>query len=145
MNEAQIEQIIGGQIYWIMGLLALFLIRNIIESAIQGAFVFFGKDLSTDDTIFLNGSPARVVRLGLYKSVFFVYEIKTDPFTGKAFISGGRKRVILNSALSTIEIDKPLQQIDLTIYDKPIKDPISRRNGTPVNVNHQEKRRKSDK
>ena len=127
--EEQISNYIGGQVWWITGLALLFLVRNLIESAIQGVLVFLGSDYDTDDVVFLDGEPARIIRVGIYKSVFFVYDIKKDVYTGKAFVSGGSKRVIQNAVLATAKIDKPLQSIDLTLYDKPEKDPNCRRNG----------------
>ena len=127
MNEGQIEQFIGGQVWWLLGIALLFLVRNLIESAIQGLLVFIGSDYNADDVVFLDGEPARIIRVGLYKSVFFVYDVKTDIYTGKAYISGGAKRVIQNSVLATAKIDKPLQNIDLSLYDKSMKDPNCRR------------------
>ena len=145
--EEQISNYIGGQVWWITGLALLFLVRNLIESAIQGILVFIGSDYDTDDVVFLDGEPARIIRVGIYKSVFFVYDIKKDVYTGKAFVSGGSKRVIQNAVLATAKIDKPLQSIDLTLYDIPEKDPNCRRNGNG-NGNghngHNEKRRRSD-
>jgi len=125
--ENQITTYLGSKLWWILGLTALFLVRNLIESAIQGVLVFIGSDYNNDDVVFLDGQPARIIRVGLYKSVFFVYDIKNDPFTGEAFVSGGSKRVIQNAGLVAAKIDKPLQNIDLTIYDKPMKDPDCRR------------------
>ena len=127
MNEGQIEQFIGGQVWWMLGIALLFLVRNLIESAIQGLLVFIGSDYNADDVVFLDGEPARIIRVGLYKSVFFVYDVKTDIYTGKAYVSGGSKRVIQNSVLATAKIDKPLQNIDLSLYDKSMKDPNCRR------------------
>lgn len=101
--EEQISNYIGGQIWWITGLALLFLVRNLIESAIQGILVFIGSDYDTDDVVFLDGQPSRIIRVGIYKSVFFVYDIKTDVYTGRAFVSGGSKRVIQNSVLATAE------------------------------------------
>ena len=125
--EEQISNYIGGQVWWIVGLSFLFLVRNLIESAIQGILVFIGSDYDTDDVVFLDGQPSRIIRVGIYKSVFFVYDIKKDEYTGKAFVSGGSKRVIQNSVLATAKIDKPLQNIDLSMYDRPLEDPNCRR------------------
>ena len=134
MNETQIEQFIGGQVWWLLGLALLFLVRNLIESAIQGFLVFIGSDYNADDVVFLDGEPARIIRVGIYKSVFFVYDVKTDAYTGKAYVSGGSKRVIQNSIIATAKIDKPLQNINLTLYDKPMTDPNCRRNGKDNDV-----------
>jgi len=136
--EEQIQNYLGGQVWWLLGLACLFLVRNLIESAILGGLVWLGKDYNADDVVFLDGNPARIVRVGLYKSVFFVYDVKNDIYTGKAFVSGGSKRVIQNSVLATAKIDKPLENINLSLFDKPMKDPISRRNGKHL------RRRESD-
>lgn len=141
--EEQISNYIGGQVWWILGLALLFLVRNLIESAIQGLLVFIGSDYNADDVVFLDSEPARIIRVGIYKSVFFVYDVKTDIYTGKAYVSGGSKRVIQNSVLATAKIDKPLQKIDLSIYDRPMKDPNCRRNGNGNGVNGEDRRGES--
>ena len=143
--EEQISNYLGGQIWWLTGLALLFLVRNLIESAILGGLVWLGKDYDTDDVVFLDGEPARIIRVGLYKSVFFVYSISQDVYTGKSYISTGSKRVIQNSVLATAKIDKPLENIDLSIYDRPMKDPNCRRNGNGNGVNgYNGKHRRSD-
>ena len=139
--KEQISNYIGGQVWWITGLALLFLVRNLIESAIQGVLVFIGSDYDTDDVVFLDSRPARIIRVGIYKSVFFLYDVKTDVYTGKAYVSGGSKRVIQNSVLATTKIDKPLQNIDLTLYDRPLKDPNCRRNGNGNGINGDTERR----
>ena len=139
--EEQISNYIGGQVWWILGLSLLFLVRNLIESAIQGILVFIGSDYDTDDVVFLDGQPSRIIRVGIYKSVFFVYDIKKDDYTGKAYVSGGSKRVIQNSVLATAKIDKPLQNIDLSMYNEPLDDPNCRReNGK----RYEDRRRRND-
>ena len=139
--EEQISNYIGGQVWWIVGLSFLFLVRNLIESAIQGVLVFIGSDYDTDDVVFLDGQPSRIIRVGIYKSVFFVYDIKKDDYTGKAYVSGGSKRVIQISVLATAKIDKPLQNIDLSMYNEPLDDPNCRReNGK----RYEDRRRRND-
>ena len=143
MNEAQIEQFIGGQIWWIIGLASLFLVRNLIESAIQSLLLFFGSDFDADNIVFLGDerTPSRIIRIGLWKTTFFCYDVKVDEYTGKAFISGGCKRVVQNSQLATLKIDKPLENIDLSTYDRPMKDPDCRReNGK----RYEDRRRQND-
>ena len=142
--EEQISNYIGGQVWWITGLALLFLVRNLIESAIQGILVFIGSDYDTDDVVFLDGEPARIIRVGIYKSVFFVYDIKRDEYTGSAFVSGGAKRVIQNSVLATAKIDKPLENIDLSLYDTPQSDPNCRRDSSEVKLPEGRRRRKND-
>ena len=129
MNEQEIQNLLGSQIWWLGGLALLFLIRRLIESAIEGLMIFIGNDYNNDDTVWIDGRPGRIIRVGLYKTVFFIYELKSDPFTGQAEVSGGNKLVIQNSALKELRIEKPLANIDITRYDKAMNDPSCRRNG----------------
>jgi len=129
LNEQEIQNLLGAKIWWLGGLALLFLIRRLIESAIEGLMIFIGNDYNNDDTVWIDGRPGRIIRVGLYKTVFFIYELKTDPFTGHAEVSGGNKLVIQNSALKELRIEKPLANIDITRYDKSKNDPSCRRNG----------------
>ena len=128
MEKEGIELLIGSQIYWFFGLAFLFFIRNLIEGMVAGILVFFGKDYNSDDVVYVDGLPGRIIRVGLYKTVFFLYDISNDPYTGEGRVSGGTKLVILNSALHDHKIEKPLQNLDLGRYKiEPRK--FDRRNG----------------
>jgi len=129
VNEQEIQSLLGAKIWWLGGLALLLLIRRLIESAIEGLMIFIGNDYNNDDTVWIDGRPGRIIRVGLYKTVFFIYELKTDPFTGQAEVSGGNKLVIQNSALKELRIEKPLANIDISRYDKSMNDPSCRRNG----------------
>jgi hypothetical protein len=129
LNEQEIQSLLGAKIWWLGGLALLFLIRRLIESAIEGLMIFIGNDYNNDDTVWIDGRPGRIIRVGLYKTVFFIYELKTDPFTGHAEVSGGNKLVIQNSALKELRIEKPLANIDISRYDRSMNDPSCRRNG----------------
>ena len=67
--EQQIETLIG-QYGW-MGVVAFVLLigRKTIESTIEAIKVFAGDDLNTDDVIIFNDRPARVIRVGLWKTI----------------------------------------------------------------------------
>jgi len=116
MDQAALESFIGREIWWLMGFALLFLVRNIIEGAVSGILIFFGNDYNSDDVIYLNGRPGRIIRVGLYKTVFFLYDVKNDPYTGDAQVIGGTKVVVQNDKLSSLKIEKPLQNIDLERY-----------------------------
>ena len=59
--------------------------------------VFAGDDLNTDDVIYFDDRPARVVRVGLWKTILFIYEVGC--VDGKPFIKGGNKVAIQNDKL----------------------------------------------
>ena len=78
--------------------------------------MFWGKDLNTDDVVILNGRPARVVRVGMWKTTFFVYEVGTA--NGKAYVKSGNKLQVQNDKLKDQVIEKPLPMLDLSKWEK---------------------------
>ena len=113
--EQQIETLIG-QYGW-MGVVAFILLigRKTIESSIEAIKVFAGDDLNTDDVIIFNDRPARVIRVGLWKTILFVYEVGCAD--GKPFIKGCNKVAVQNDKLKDYLIEKPLPMLDLKKWD----------------------------
>ena len=105
-----VEKLIGeyGWLF-IAGVITL-LFQNTIQEAVDGLMVFIGNDYNEDDVVEVDGSPGRIVRVGMWKTVFFIYHI----VDGK--IVGGSKLVIANSKLKDLKIEKPLPNLDLTKY-----------------------------
>jgi hypothetical protein len=115
MEQEAIESLIG-QYGWMAVIAFVFILgRNTIETAIEAVKVFAGGDLNTDDTIIFDGRPARVIRVGLWKTVLFVYEVGCAE--GKPYIKGGNKVAIQNDKLKDHMIEKPLQMLDLKKWD----------------------------
>ena len=94
-----------GEYGWlfIAGVIGL-LFQSTIQEAVDGIMVFFGNDYHED-------APGRIVRVGMWKTVFFIYHI----VNGK--IVGGSKLVVANSKLKDLKIEKPLPNLDLSKYD----------------------------
>ncbi|HIF14771.1 MAG TPA: hypothetical protein EYQ86_05395 [Bacteroidetes bacterium] len=116
----QIENIIQGNISvllgeygWIFlaGLMMLFF-KTTIESSIAGLLIFVGDDYNNDDIIILDGRPGRIVRVSMWKTVFYLYTIKKG-VDGKKFVSGGTKLIVENNKLKDLKIEKPLDNFDL--------------------------------
>jgi hypothetical protein len=105
--EDQIKNFFGDQSYLLLIGLGGLIFQNTIQKFISACFVFFGNDYNEDDVILLNGRPARIVRVGLWKTTFFIYTIKD----GK--IIGGNKLVMQNEQLASSVLEKPLPKIDL--------------------------------
>ena len=110
MEQEAIEGLIG-EYGWMAAVAFVFL----IETAIEAIKVFAGDDLNTDDTIIFDGRPARVVRVGLWKTILFIYEVGCA--NGKAFVKGGNKVAIQNDKLKDHLIEKPLPMLDLKKWD----------------------------
>tara|TARA_B100000519_G_C14260544_1_gene447585 strand:- start:10736 stop:11095 length:360 start_codon:yes stop_codon:yes gene_type:complete len=115
MDKEQLEALIGE--YGWMAVLAFFFLigRNTIETAIEAIKVFAGGDLNTDDVIIFDDRPARVVRVGLWKTILFVYEVGS--IDGKPFVKGGNKVAIQNDKLKDHMIEKPLPMLDLKKWE----------------------------
>ena len=115
MEKDAIESLIG-EYGWMAAVAFIFILgRNTLEAAIEAIKVFAGDDLNTDDTIIFDGRPARVVRVGLWKTILFIYEVGCAD--GKAFVKGGNKVAIQNDKLKDHLIEKPLPMLDLKKWD----------------------------
>ena len=112
METKTIESLIGeyGWLF-ITGIIAL-LFQSTIQEAVDGLMVFLGNDYNEDDVVEVDGEPGRIVRVGIWKTVFFIYHI----VGGK--IVGGSKLVVANSKLKDLKIEKPLPSLDLSKYDQ---------------------------
>lgn len=97
-----------GKYGWIfiVGVIAL-MFKSSIEKFAAALFVFLGSNYDEDDVVYLNGKPARIIRVGFTKTVFFIYQIED----GK--IVGGNKLVVQNEQLASFNIEKPLPLLDL--------------------------------
>ena len=108
------EQVTGliGKYGWLIGVsAAILLFRQTIENAVDGFMVFFGNDYNEDDVVEIDGKPGRIVRVGIWKTVFFTYDVRD----GK--VVSGSKLVVANNRLKNLKIEKPLSSLDLSKYE----------------------------
>ena len=107
-----------GEYGWMFlaGLVVLFF-KTSIESLLSGLLVFVGNDYNNDDIILLDGRPGRIVRVTLWKTTFFLYNVKVNK-DGEKNIVSGTKVVIQNAELKNLRIEKPLPNFELdTLLD----------------------------
>jgi uncharacterized membrane protein len=106
-------QDLTGKYVWlfIVGLIAL-MFKSSIEKFAAALFMFIGSDYKEDDVVFIDGKPGRIVRVGLTKTVFFIYDV----IDGK--IVSGNKLVVQNERLANLNIEKPLANLDLSRFKK---------------------------
>lgn len=108
--ESEIIKLLGQNFwYWILGFAAL-LFRESIQNILSSAFIFYGNDINDDDVLLIDNRPARVVRVGIFKTSFYLYVIDSE---GK-FVNGTRMQV-QNSKLKDLNIEKPLPLFDDTL------------------------------
>ena len=115
MQPADIEQAaqhIIGKYGWMFFVgLGMLMFQSSIKKLAAGLFVFWGNDYKTDDTVFVDGKPGRIIRVGITKTVFFIYDVLDGQ------VVGGSKLVIQNEWLGKLKIEKPLCKLDLTRYN----------------------------
>jgi len=100
-----------GKYGWLflVGVLTL-LFRSTIEKLVAGFMVFQGNDYNEDDVVEVDGKPGRIVRVGIWSTTFFTYDVRDG------IIVGGSKLVVQNDKLKDIKIEKPLPLLDLSKY-----------------------------
>ena len=108
--QNQVSLLIGkyGWLF-IVGVLTL-LFRSTIEKFVAGLMVFMGNDYNEDDVVEVDGKPGRIVRVGMWTTTFFTYDVRD------VIIVGGSKLVVQNDKLKDIKIEKPLPLLDLSKY-----------------------------
>jgi len=108
--QNQVSELLGkyGWLF-IVGVLTL-LFRSTIEKLVAGFIIFRGNDYNEDDVVEVDGKPGRIVRVGIWSTTFFTYDVR------EGIIVGGAKLVIQNDKLKDIKIEKPLPLLDLSKY-----------------------------
>jgi len=123
--ESLAQELIGGYTWMFVAAFFLVLFRSTVEGLTQSFKVFFGKGLNTDDIIFIwiegKKYAARIIRLGMFKSTFTVYDVSRTS-DGKAYISGGEKLEIQNDKIKDFVITKPLTKVDLESWENGFSD-----------------------
>ena len=113
-SQAQglVESLIGQYGWLFLAGVVTLIFQNTIREAVDGFMIFLGNDYNEDDVVEVDGEPGRIVRVSMWKTVFFIYHI----VGGK--IVGGSKLVVANSKLKDLKIEKPLANLDLSKYEK---------------------------
>ena len=113
MEDLIQEQVTGliGKYGWMFGAgAAMLLFRQTIESFVAGVMIFMGNDYNEDDVVEVDGKPSRIVRVGMWSTTFFTYDVRDG------IIVGGSKLVVQNVKLKDLKIEKPLPLLDLSKY-----------------------------
>ena len=95
--QSLMEQFIGHY-GWIAVTFAVgFFFKESIINMMQGMQIFMGNDFNNDDIIYISGREARIVRVGMTKTVFYMKD-------------RGTKMVVPNEKLKNLTLEKRLQQ-----------------------------------
>ena len=75
-NDLQrIAEELFGKVAWLaVGYLAVSIFKGLILNVYEGLMVFIGNDFNADDIVYLGPEerPARIVRMGVRKTVFYM-------------------------------------------------------------------------
>ena len=94
-QQTLMEQFIGHY-GWIAVTFAVgFFFKESIINIIQGMQIFMGNDFNNDDVIYISGREARIVRVGMTKTVFYMKD-------------RGTKMVVPNEKLKNLTLEKRL-------------------------------------
>ena len=110
--QEQVTTLLGNYGWMFVAAMVMLLFRSTVENAVAGLMVFIGSDYDEDDVIELDGKPGRIVRVGIWKTVFFIYHVVDGN------IVSGDKLVVQNDKLKDMKISKPLPELDLRKYQK---------------------------
>ena len=108
--ESTAQDMTGKYVWLFLAGLVILIFKSSIEKLAASFFIFAGSDYKTDDVVYVDGKPGRIVRLGLTKTVFFIYDV----VDGK--VVGGSKLVVQNERLAGLNIEKPLPNLDLSRF-----------------------------
>jgi len=86
--------------------------KETIQNALDGVRVFWGSDLNEDDIVILDGDPARVVRVGWFKTSFYMYSIDAA-----GVYRNGTRLGVANCKLDEHRIEKPWPLFDAVLTE----------------------------
>ena len=78
--ETEIQSMVSemlGKYGWLflVGVMTL-LFRSTIEKFVAGWMIFLGNDYNEDDVVEVDGKPGRIVRVGVWSTTFFTYDVR---------------------------------------------------------------------
>ena len=99
LDAAQIErlaeQAVGHYGWLLLAAFAALMGKDVLVNFAQGLLIYWGSDFTNDEILYISGRQARVIRLGLTSTTFFM----TDRST---------KMLVPNSQLKQLTIEKKL-------------------------------------
>ena len=110
-----------GELWWLFIILVGILVfKETIKSFVTSVMVLRSGTYEVDQVVLLEGTPARIVRMGVWKTTFYVYRIMSEPQVGAAEdgarMNGGRlfytTRDVMNEQLPDLAIEIPQQRMD---------------------------------
>ena len=99
--EGVAKSLMGDWVWLFVAGVAILLFRELIQEFAAGLGVYFSKQWAVDEIVYLNGRQARIARIGLVESVFYMGDRGLDQGAGTVM-------KIRNTALRNITCEKIL-------------------------------------
>ena len=107
-----------GELWWVFIIIcALLVFKETIKSFVTSIMVLRSGTYEVDAVVILEGTPARIVRMGIWKTTFYVYRSVNG---GKLFHS---TRDVMNEELPQLHIEIPQQRMDQLVPDEYLGKP----------------------
>ena len=90
-----IEHMMGKYGWFALFAFIALLGKDALHKAAEGFMVWIGSDFANDDILYISGRQARIVRVGLFKTIFYMTDRKT-------------KMVVPNDRLKMLVVEKTL-------------------------------------
>ena len=96
-----------AELWWVFIIICgLLVFKETIKSFVTSIMVLRAGTYEVEDVVILEGTPARIVRMGIWKTTFYVYRSVNG---GKLFHS---TRDVMNEELPQLHIEIPQQRMD---------------------------------
>ena len=93
--ETFAQQMVGDYGWLLLVAIITIMAKDMIMNFVQGVLVFMGNDFNNDDIIYISGRQARIVRVGIRNTVFYMTDRRT-------------KMLVPNEQLKLLTIEKRL-------------------------------------
>ena len=75
--ESVAQQAIGHYGWLVLGAFVVLLFKDVLFNFAQGVIVYWGSSFENDEILYISGRQARVIRLGLTSTTFFMTDRQT--------------------------------------------------------------------
>lgn len=91
------EHAIGHYGWMLLAAFVALLFKDVLFNFAQGLIVYWGSDFENDEILYISGRQARVIRLGLTSTTFFMTDRET-------------KMIVPNEQLKQLTVEKKLPE-----------------------------------
>ena len=107
VDQASVQQIAEnaiGHYGWLLAAAFVALMgKDVLYNFVQGLLIFWGSSFKADEVLYISGRQARIVRVGINSTTFFMTDRET-------------KMIVPNSQLKQLTVEKKLPENGGEVY-----------------------------